>query len=441
MIMIDTFEGVKATVQNFRIQFLAAAFLAAAVAVFSGCGPTAATGNNNGTTTSTVDPNEAAATVNGKTIRLEEIERALKQQMQGQESKLSPLELAQARLQILETMIQQEVMFQKAEKEGSVPKDEDVTAELNRNKQQSQLSQEKFDEEMKKAGQTEATLRDAIKRKLAVTNLIDKVTTKIEPPKDSEIDAFYAGNKSAFIKKKGVKLAAIIIDPSNSGEGDTTVDEQSAVFKANEIAKQLQAGEDFAKIAREKSEDQSKFQGGDLGYIAEDDLRQTFSPQVAAALMNPNFQVGKILTDRAAGKLYILKLQERNDKDENVTLETPGIRQQVIDQLINARKQLLAASYQSIAMNEAKIVNNLAQKVVDNPNDLSGARPAGSDDSANTNNSTNSANSNSANKNAANANAANGNVNKSANAAVVNKAAVNAKPANANSAGTANANK
>jgi len=74
--------------------------------------------------------------------------------------------------------------------------------------------------------------------------------------------------------------------------------------------------------------------------------------------------------------LYILKLQDRSDRDEALTLDSPGVRQQVTDSLVNNRKQLLAASYQAIAMNEAKIENLLAKKVVDNPNDLSGARPA-----------------------------------------------------------------
>jgi hypothetical protein len=70
-------------------------------------------------------------------------------------------------------------------------------------------------------------------------------------------------------------------------------------------------------------------------------------------------------------------LQERGDKDEALTLDSPGVRQQVADALVNNRKQLLTASYQAIAMNEAKIENYLAKKVVDNPNELSGARPAG----------------------------------------------------------------
>lgn len=425
MIQIDTFEGVKATVQNFKFKFLTVTILAAIIALFSGC--ETPSGSNSNTTAGGVDPNKVAATVNGKEIKMEEVERALKQQTQGQESKLSPLELASARLTILENLIQQEVMFQKAEKEGSVPKDEDVTAEFNKTKQQSGMTQEQFEKVMQESGQNEASAREAIKKSLAIKNLIDKVTAKIEPPKDSEVDAFYNGNKAAFVKKKGVKLAAIVIDPANNGEGDTTTDEQSAVLKGNEIIKQLQTGADFAALAREKSEDQSKFQGGDLGYISEEEMKQSFPQQVSATLMNPNFKVGQILPTPMQGKFYIFKLQERSDKDEDLTLESAGVRQQVTDQLINSRKQLLSQSYAAIAMNEAKIVNNLAQQVVDNPNELSGARPA-QPANANTANTNTAANANTANANTANANAANANAkpaNTTANAA-------NAKPANAN---------
>lgn len=391
--------------QNFKFKFLTVTILAAFIALFSGCDTPTATNSN---TTGGVDVNETAATVNGKAIKMEEVERALKQQAQGQEAKMSPLELAQARLEILENLIQQEVMFQKAEKEASVPTDEEVTGEYNKAKQQSGMSQEQWEKLLKETGQTEASARETIKKTLAIKKLVDKITGKIEPPKDSEIEGFYNGNKSAFVKKKGVKLAAIIVDPANSGEGDTTTDEQSAVLKGNEILKQIQAGEDFAKLAREKSEDQSKFQGGDLGYIAEEAMRQQFPPQVAATLMNPNFKVGQVLPTPMQGKFYIFKLQERSDKDEELTLETPGVRQDVTDRLINARKQLLSQSYAAIAMNEAKIVNNLAQKVVDNPNELSGARPAGADMPANAN--TANTNANTANANAANANAKPANV-------------------------------
>lgn len=386
MIKTIDFRGVGAIVQKANLTKFGMTFLVIATFIFKGC---SGNGSANSNTAGAVDLNETAATVNGRVIKLEEIERTLKQQAQGQEAKFSPLELAAARLQILQDLIQQEVMYQKAEQEGTVPTDEEVTAEYNRTRTQSNMSAEQWDKMMKEIGQTEATARESIKKGLAIKKLIDKITGRIEPPKDSEIEAFYNGNKEAFVKKRGVRLAAIVIDPANNGEGDTTVDEQSAVLKANEIIKQLQQNPDlFSQLARENSEDQSRFRDGDLGYISEEEMKQTFPAQVAAALMNPNFRIGQITTAQMLGRFYILKLQERSDKDENLTLESPGVRQRVTEELINSRKQLLAASYQTIAMNEAKIVNYLAQKVVDNPNELSGARPA-SVETPNTNTNTN----------------------------------------------------
>ena len=74
------------------ILFSAAVFTFAAG--LAGCGPSG--GPDSGS-----DPNETAATVNGKPIKMEEVERAIKQQAQGQETHLSPLELAAARLQVV----------------------------------------------------------------------------------------------------------------------------------------------------------------------------------------------------------------------------------------------------------------------------------------------------------------------------------------------------
>jgi hypothetical protein len=308
---------------------------------------------------------------------MEDVERAVKTQAQGQESHLSPLELASARLQVLQNLIEQEVMFQKAEKEGTIPTEEEITAAINKEKTQSGKSADQIEKDMRESGMTEAALRDQAKKALAIQKLVDKITGKIEPPKDAEIEAFYNGNKEAFVKKRGVKLAAIVIDPANNGEGDATTDEQSAVLRANEVIKKLQAGQEFSTLAQQYSEDQSRFQGGDLGYVSEEDMKQSFPEQLIQTLMSPQSEIGKIYSARMMGKLYILKLQDRSDKDEAVTLEAPGVRQQVTDQLVNSRKQLLAASYQAIAMNEARVENFLAKKVVENPNELSGARPAG----------------------------------------------------------------
>ncbi|MFT3745548.1 MAG: peptidylprolyl isomerase [Pyrinomonadaceae bacterium] len=278
------------------------------------------------------------------------------------------------------------------------------------------------------------SFRETIKKGLAIQKLVDKVTARIETPKDKEITDFFNSNPEMFVKKRGVRLAAIVIDPSDSGQGDLTKNATEAQQKVQEVVgKVSQPASDFAALAREYSEDGSKMQGGDLGYISEESLKQNFGEQIANALMNPSFAVGKITNAIPLnGKAYIFKLQERIEKDETLTLESPDVRPQIQQMLVDNRKQLLAASYQAMAMNEAKIVNNLAKKVVDNPNELSGARPAGSSTPANTNANTAAAN---ANANAANANAAsNANAKPAANANAAKPAANTPAAANANKA-------
>ena len=403
----DKFLGVKSRVRNYNLNILTIAVTAFVSLVLVGC-------NSGGTTGAggSVDTNTVAATVNGKDIKMEEVDRLVNQKAQGQQTSFSPLELAGARLQVLDNLIQEEVLYQKAEKENNLPTDDQVTAELNRLKTASGKSQEQFQKDMETANETEQSLRDKIKRQLAVQKLEENLTGKIEPPKDSEIEAFYNGNKAAFVNKRGAKLAAIVIDPSNSGEGDKTTNQQEAVLKGNELLKQLQQGADFATLARENSEDQTGLQGGDLGSIPEEQLTQLF-PQATQLIMSAETPNGKIIPTQSQGKFFILKLQQRNDKDEDLTLESPGVREKVTTSLIDSRKQLLSQSYAAIAMDEAKVVNYLAQKIVSNPNELSGARPAGATPppAANTNVNTANGNTNSANANSVNTNTGKSNAN------------------------------
>ena len=379
MNQFDSLRGVYSKVQMSKNAFLFV-FLFSVAVIAGACGGAAPTGPGG------VDPNATAATVNGKAITMEEVERAVKQQAQGQESRLSQLELAGARLQVLQSLVEQEVMYQKAEKEAALPTDDEVTAEYNKRRTASGLSQEQWDSKMKEVGETEASARMAIKKGLAITKLTEKITGKIDAPKDSEIEQFFNGNKTAFKNKRGAQLGAIVIDPRDLGEGDTTKNEIEAQTKAREIGTRLLSGADFATVARENSEDQeTKFKGGDWRYFSEDEMKQVFPQGFAEAIMQLNS--GDIVRQLIPfeGRYLILKVQRKQERDEDRTLESPGVRQEINEYLTNARKQILAASYQAIAMNEARIENNLAKRVVENPNELSGARPAQPDAPANAN--------------------------------------------------------
>jgi hypothetical protein len=79
------------------------------------------------------------------------------------------------------------------------------------------------------------------------------------------------------------------------------------------------------------------------------------------------------------GHWYIFKLTRKQLQTENLTLETksPNVRQQITDGLLNQRKQILNAALLEVAMNEAKVNNNLASTMLNNPSNL-GLRPAAS---------------------------------------------------------------
>ena len=387
MMHIDNFKGVKATVQKFKSSFFSLTAAVMFAVLMGACSGGPSTGPAGGP----VDSNEVAATVNGKEIRMEEVEKAIKAQSQGQVANLSPLELAAARLSVLQQIIQTEVLFQKAEKEQAVPTEDEVTAEVNKRKTSSGMSAEEFAKQMAAADETEQSWRENVKKDLALQKLQEKIAGRVEAPKDAEIEAFYNGNKEQFKNKRGAELAAIVIDPSNSGQGDTTTNQDQANAKAKDIGQRAMTGSDFATLAREASEDlQTRSKGGDWRYFTEDEMKQTLGAGVADYIMN-KMQNGQVIpqTIPLEGRLLIIKLQRKQERDEDLTLESQGVRQRVTELLINARKELLWQSYGTIAVQEAKVENFLAKKIVENPNELSGARPALPPGAANSNANTN----------------------------------------------------
>lgn len=321
---------------------------------------------------------ETSATVNGQPILLSEVDNALNLQMHGQQNQLSPLELAQARLQILDTLIQKEVLLQRAKKENLVPTEDEINQEVNNQMQQSGMTQDKFNEQLKANNLTPVTFREETRKGLAIKKLQDKVTGAVQPPSDKEVTDFYEANKAQFVNPRGVSLAEISVNPDVvPGMQDDAKSEPEAKQKIDLVYQQLKAGADFATVARARSEDQYGTNGGDLGFATEQKLKETgFAADLIAKFFA--LEVGSFTEPvQVNNSWYIFKLQAKQLQAENVTLESPNVRQQIIDAIVNQRKQLLNAALLATVMNEARINNFLAEKMLANPNNLSGVRPAG----------------------------------------------------------------
>jgi peptidyl-prolyl cis-trans isomerase SurA len=338
--------------------------------VFSGC-------SSSGTEASDTT---VAATVNGHSLLLKEVERGVTQQTGGKQSQLSPLELAQARLQVLSNLIQREVLFQRAEREKLLPTEDEIDGAINTQKQQSGMTSEDFEKSLKEQNLSQETLREEARKDLAIAKLQDKYNSKISIS-DKEVEDFYNNNRQQFVNARGVALAMIMVDPAdNAAQGivNDAKNDTEAKLKIDSIYQQLQGKADFATVARAKSEDINTLaRGGDVGFASEEDLKNNgFPPELVSSFFG-SMQVGDYTQPVRfnSGKWYIFKLADKRLQTENLTLESQGVRQKITQGLTDQRKQILNAALLEVAINEAKITNNLAANMLNNPSNL-GLRPA-----------------------------------------------------------------
>ncbi|HEV2762095.1 MAG TPA: SurA N-terminal domain-containing protein, partial [Pyrinomonadaceae bacterium] len=285
-----------------------------------------------------------AASVNGTKIMMSEVERLIQQQARGQQ--LSPLQLAAARLTVIETLIQQQVLVQRAEKEGAVPKDDEIDAAINQ--QKANATQEEWNKFLQENKLTDQAIRDEARKALAVKKLQEKLIGKISIS-DRQVEEFYNNNKEQFVNARGVGLSAIVVDPSeNPGLQDDAKSPEEAKLKIDRLYTQLRGGADFADVARASGEDASSLRGGDLGFATEQDLKQNgFAEELVSSFFDANaMQVGSYTSPVrfGNGRWYIFKLTGRNLQNENLTLDSPGVRDRIKEALRNQQQQLLNAA-------------------------------------------------------------------------------------------------
>jgi peptidyl-prolyl cis-trans isomerase D len=98
---------------------------------------------------------------------------------------------------------------------------------------------------------------------------------------DAEIAAYYQEHASEFDEPKRLRVAHVLVRVPPVGGSDA---ENAARAKVEDVIKRAKGGEDFAKLAREISEDKATApQGGDLGFVGPGELVAPFE-QAAFAL-------------------------------------------------------------------------------------------------------------------------------------------------------------
>lgn len=138
---------------------------------------------------------------------------------------------------------------------------------------------EKLAESLKQAGLTEAELRRITAETLAVRRYIETALLATLTVTDEDLKAYYESHTKEFEHGEQVKLRMILIEAKPSADETTR---SAARAKVESIHKRLLAGEDFATLARQFSEDPTRETGGEIGWVSKGRLLSELEPAVFA---------------------------------------------------------------------------------------------------------------------------------------------------------------
>lgn len=308
-----------------------------------------------------------AATVNGRAITYEELDKQYQVAMYGSPGERpSDDQLVIQRLEILRAMIDNEIMLQRAERDGLLAVDADVERKFS--EMRTPYTEEEFQKQLKDRKMTVEDLKAQLRRDLSAQNLLNKETTAKISISDKDISDFYDANKESFNRAEPqLHLAQILVTPRadesvRNLKGDNAMDEPTAKKKIASLEERLRKGEDFAELAQNYSEDpESASAGGDLGFVTESALEQANAELRKTILALRAGQVTPVLKTPEGYRL--VKLITRDPAGQRA-LNDPNVQQTIRETLITRKEQLLRSAFYEVARNEADVVNYYAQSIV-----------------------------------------------------------------------------
>jgi len=300
-------EGVTPGPTNTAVQEVAPPPATSTVAELS---PTATVPEPSPTTT---NEQPLAAMVNGQPILLDDYQKEtarFEAAMAGQgldlESEEGQAKLAQMRRQVLDSMIEQVLIEQVAAQEGMTISEEEVEAAIEESIEEGG-GQASFEEWLQISDLTYEDFKEELRFQLLAQAIFEQVTASV-PTTAEQVHARH-----------------ILVDTEE---------------EAQAILTQLQAGEDFVVLARERSQDENtKEAGGDLGFFPRGLL---ISPEVeeAAFALSPG-QISEVV--RSQFGYHIVQVLE---KEPDRPLPT---------ELLNTLKEEAFASWMQEQRNNAII--------------------------------------------------------------------------------------
>ncbi|HTH53484.1 MAG TPA: SurA N-terminal domain-containing protein [Edaphobacter sp.] len=320
---------------------------------------------------------DVMATVNGKAIMKTELDKANQAQLgeaQQQPQKPTTEQAESLRLNVLQQLINNEIIEQRAAKMNLTATNEEVDAKLAEMK--APYSEDQFNEKLKASNHTLEDLKREIRRSLTINKLLSKeIDSKINVT-DADVTNYYNAHKAEFnLLETQYHLAQIQVTDTPSAQpgnlqNSKATNDADARKKVQALKNRLDSGEDFGALAMNFSESpETSSSGGDIGFVPESQLKA--DPLVYNAILK--LKAGQItdilpVVDPRSGKpagYVIYKVISREPAGQR-ELSDPRVQQAIRQQLHDGRSQLLKSAYFEMLRDQAKVENFYAEQIFKN---------------------------------------------------------------------------
>lgn len=309
-------------------------------------------------TASETGQSNIAVTVNGVEITEDRVNEIIEPQLaamakQGQERQPEFMEQMKKvlRPQAIEKMIVEQLLDEKAKQAHINITEQDVNNQLEEiaAKHSPPLSVDDFKQKMENFGIPFDKIKEQIQRRMVFEKLLEAEFTNEINVTEEDAKNHYDQNLNRYKTPEQVKASHILIKVDTTDpNSDPNEVKAIARAKAEDLLKQIQAGADFAGLAKANSDCPSAENGGDLGFF---DKGKMVPPFEKAAF---ELEVGQVsdIVETSFG-YHIIKVTDHKGAS---TTTFEQAKDEIMERLKQTRQRELAAKYVKKLQVEANIV-------------------------------------------------------------------------------------
>jgi peptidyl-prolyl cis-trans isomerase SurA len=217
---------------------------------------------------------EIVARVNDQIITSSDYDRAMQEMDQDQRQHGSSMQqMSDAHKDLLRNLIDQQLWLSKGKELGITGEAELVSRLNDIRKQYNLASLEDLEKAAQEQGVSYEDFKANIRNQIVTQEVMRQEVGRRINVTPGEVERYFNEHKQDYAQQESIKLSEILVGAPQSDDAQKVAEAQA---KATDIETKLQAGGDFAQLARSSSDGTTASEGGDLGTYKRGQLNSVF---------------------------------------------------------------------------------------------------------------------------------------------------------------------